>query len=184
MIYPIQIIGLPVLRKKAKDIDKDYTDLPVFVENMWETMYSSDGVGLAAPQIGKSIRLFVIDGTPMEEEDKKVKDFKKVFINAVITERTGEKEAFTEGCLSIPNIREDVIRPTKIHIEYYDEDFNFHDEWYDGIAARIIQHEYDHTEGILFTDKIAPIKKRLLKRKLDSLTKGKFKVNYRYKLAK
>jgi len=181
MIYPIEIYGSPVLRRKAKNIEKDHTDLDSLIENMWETMYSSDGVGLAAPQIGKSIRLFVIDGSPMEEDDEKVKDFKKVFINAIITERTGEEKAFTEGCLSIPGIREDVLRPSKVRIEYYDKDFNFHDEWYDGIAARIIQHEYDHTEGILFTDKIAPIKKRLLKRKLISIEKGKFKVNYRFK---
>ncbi len=181
MIYPIEIYGSPVLRRKAKNIEKDYDNLNVFIENMWATMYSSDGVGLAAPQIGKSIRLFVIDGSPMEDDDENVKDLKKVFINAIITERTGEEKAFTEGCLSIPGIREDVIRPSKIRIEYYDKDFNFHDEWFDGIAARIIQHEYDHTEGILFTDKIAPIKKRLLKRKLNSIEKGKFKVNYRFK---
>ena len=181
MIYPIEIYGSPVLRRKAKNIEKDYTDLDSLIENMWETMYSSDGVGLAAPQIGKSIRLFVIDGSPMEEDDEKVKDFKKVFINAIITERTGEEKPYTEGCLSIPGIREDVLRPSKVRIEYYDKDFNFHDEWYDGIAARIIQHEYDHTDGILFTDKIAPIKKRLLKRKLISIEKGKFKVNYRFK---
>ncbi|MDA3779936.1 MAG: peptide deformylase [Bacteroidales bacterium] len=184
MIYPIEIYGSSVLRKKSQDIEKNYENLSELIENMWTTMYSSDGVGLAAPQIGKSIRLIVIDGTPMEEEDENVKDFKKVFINALITERTGENKAFTEGCLSIPKIREDVIRPSKIRIEYYDENFNFHDERYDGIAARIIQHEYDHTEGILFTDKISPIKKRLLKGKLNSIKKGKFNVDYRYKFSK
>ncbi|MEE4198571.1 MAG: peptide deformylase [Bacteroidales bacterium] len=184
MIYPIVIYGSPVLRKVAREIDPDYPGLKEFIENMWETMYHSDGVGLAAPQVGKSIRLFVIDGSPMEEDDPKLKDFKKVFINAQIKERVEEDILYSEGCLSIPQIREEVMRPVKIRIEYYDEQFNFHNEWFDGVAARIIQHEYDHLEGILFTDKVAPIKKRLLKHKLQSIAKGKFSVDYKYKLAK
>jgi peptide deformylase len=184
MIYPIVIYGSPVLRKVAKDIVKDYPNLKEFIADMWETMYYSDGVGLASPQVGKSIRLFVVDGTPLEEDDPKVKDFKKVFINPQIKERGEENILYTEGCLSIPLIREEVLRPEKIRIEYYDEEFNLHDEWFDGVAARIIQHEYDHLEGILFTDKVAPIKKRLLKHKLQAIAKGKFSVNYKYKLAR
>lgn len=184
MIYPIVIYGSPVLRKVAKEIDKDYPDLEEFIKSMWETMYFSDGLGLAAPQVGKSIRLFVIDGTPLEEEDPKMKGFKQVFINAKIVERSDESITINEGCLSLPLLREDVVRPEKIRIEYYDENFNFHDEWYDGMAARVIQHEYDHTEGILFTDKVAPIKKRLLKGKLQAISKGKFKVDYKVKLTK
>jgi len=172
MIYPIFIYGSPVLRKV------------IFISDMWDTMYQSDGLGLAAPQVGKSIRLFVIDGAPLEEDEPQLKDFKKVFINAQITERVGDNLPFNEGCLSIPLIREDVVRPSKIRMEYYDENFNFHDEWFEGIAARVIQHEYDHTEGILFTDKVAPIKRRLLKGKLQSIMKGRFEVDYKVKLPK
>lgn len=182
MIYPIVVYGSPVLRKVAQEIDKNYPSLDEFIANMWETMYCSDGLGLASPQVGKSIRLFVIDGAPLEEDEPELKDFKKVFINAKIVERGEETMNMNEGCLSIPLIREDVIRPTKIRLEYYDEDFNFHDEWFEGMAARVIQHEYDHTEGILFTDKIAPIKKRLIKGKLRSISKGKFSVDYKVRL--
>lgn len=184
MIYPIIIYGSPILRKVSKEIDKDYPNLDEFISDMWETMYHSDGLGLAAPQVGKSIRLFVIDGSPLEEDEPKLKDFKKVFINPVITEKTDDEVPYSEGCLSIPLLREEVIRPVKIRMEYYDEHFNFYDEWFDGMAARVIQHEYDHLEGILFTDKVAPIKKRLLKSKLNAITKGKFSVDYKYKLAK
>ena len=184
MIYPIFIYGSPVLRKVAQEIDKDYPNFEKFMSDMWETMYYSDGVGLAAPQVGKSIRLFVIDGSPFEEDEPKLKDFKKIFINAKITERSKDEFTFNEGCLSIPLLREDVIRPTKIRIEYYDENFNFYDEWFDGLIARVIQHEYDHLEGILFTDKLAPIKKRLIKGKLLAITKGKFKVDYKVRLPK
>jgi len=184
MIYPIYVYGTPVLRKVAEDITPDYPNLKEFIEDMWETMYFSDGLGLAAPQVGKSIRLFVIDGSPMEEDEPKLKDFKKVFINAKITERVEEEILYNEGCLSIPLLREDVDRPIKIRMEYYDENFNFHDEWFDGMAARVIQHEYDHLEGILFVDRLAPLKKRLLKGKLNSIMKGKFKVDYKVKLPK
>ena len=184
MIYPIVIYGSPVLRKVAQEIDKDYPELDKFIGYMWETMYQSDGLGLAAPQVGKSIRLFVIDGTPLEEDEPKLKDFKKVFINAEIVERAGDNITVNEGCLSIPLLREDVVRPSKVRIGYYDENFVFHDEWFDGMAARVIQHEFDHTEGILFTDKVAPIKKRLLKGKLQAISKGKFKVDYKVRLPK
>lgn len=184
MIYPIVVYGSPVLRKVAKEIDEDFPQLNEFISEMWETMYYSDGLGLAAPQVGKSIRLFVIDGAPLEEDDASLKDFKKVFINAKLIEKSGENITLNEGCLSIPLLREDVIRPSKIRIEYYDENFNFHDEWFEGMAARVIQHEYDHTEGIMFTDKVAPIKKRLLKGKLNAISKGKFKVDYKVKLPK
>ena len=184
MIYPIVIYGSQVLRKVAVDIDKDYPDLSEFIFDMWETMYHSDGLGLASPQVGKSIRLFVIDGAPLEEDNPDMKDFKRVFINAKIVEREGDKVPFNEGCLSIPLIREDVIRPSRVRMEYYDEEFNFHDEWFDGMAARVIQHEYDHIEGILFTDKVAPIKKRLLKGKLQAISKGRFNVDYKVKLPK
>lgn len=184
MIYPIVIYGSPVLRKVAVDIDKDYPNLEQFLKDMWDTMYVSDGVGLAAPQVGKSIRLFVIDASPFEEDEPKLKDFKKAFINARIVERGEDEIGMNEGCLSIPLLREDVSRPTKIRIEYYDENFEFHDEWYEGMVARVIQHEYDHLEGIMFTDKVAPIKKRLLKGKLNGISKGKFKVDYKVRLPK
>ncbi|MEN8121246.1 MAG: peptide deformylase [Bacteroidota bacterium] len=182
MILPVSIIGSPVLRKVAKDIDKDYKDLSKFIEDMFETMYESDGVGLASPQVGKSIRLFIIDATPMEEDDPSLKGFKKIFINAKITERSGEMVNMEEGCLSIPGIREDVRRADKIRIEYYDENFEFHDEYYEGISARVIQHEYDHIDGILFTDKISPLRKRIIKGKLQAISKGKFETHYRVRL--
>ncbi|MBE9469473.1 MAG: peptide deformylase [Bacteroidetes bacterium] len=179
MIYPITIYGNPVLRKVGKDIDKNYKNLAQVVENMFETMYQSDGVGLAGPQANLSIKLFVIDASPMGEEDEKLKNFKKVFINAKITEETGEGWNFNEGCISVPGIREDVKRKPKIKLEYYDENFNFHDEYFEGIAARVIQHEYDHTQGVLFTDRLSPLKRRLLKGKLNTISKGKIKVSYK-----
>jgi len=184
MIFPVVIYGAPVLRKVAQDIPKDMEGLEQFVSDMWETMYVSDGVGLAAPQVGRSLRLFVIDGTPMSEDDTSVEGFKKTFINAKIVERKGDNVIMGEGCLSIPTIREEVDRPHEIRIQYYDEQWNFHDEWFTGIAARIVQHEYDHLEGILFTDHLSPLRKRLLKGKLAGIAKGKFNVDYRFKLAK
>ncbi len=182
MVFPIVVYGHPVLRKRAKDIDKDYKGLEEYIENMWETMYDSDGVGLASPQVGRDIRLFVIDATPLEDDDESLKDFKKVFINAHILERTGEKIGYEEGCLSIPNIREEVERESEIRIRYYDADWGLHDEVFRGIAATIIQHEYDHTEGILFTDRVAPLRKRFLKGKLQAISKGKYEVGYKTKL--
>ncbi len=178
MILPITIYGHPVLRKIAKDIDKNYPDLEKFKEDMWQTMYYSDGVGLAAPQVGHSIRMFVIDCSSFAEEEPELEGFKKMFINAQITERFGEEWTMSEGCLSIPGINENVKRPDGIKIEYYDENWEFHSEEYSGFAARVIQHEYDHLEGIMFTDHCAPIKKRLLRGKLANISRGKFNAKY------
>ncbi|WBU89486.1 peptide deformylase [Cellulophaga omnivescoria] len=186
MILPITAYGDPVLRKKAKDINQDHPKLKELLENMWETMYNASGVGLAAPQIGLPLRIFLVDTTPFsddedlsEEEQKALNGFKKVFINAKITEESGEEWAFNEGCLSIPDIREDVSRKENIKITYLDENFNEHTEEYSGLLARVIQHEYDHIEGILFTDKLSSLKKRLLKSKLGNISKGKIRVEYR-----
>jgi peptide deformylase len=188
MILPIIAYGDPVLRKIGVDIDKDYPDLDILIENMKETMVNANGVGLAAPQIGKAIRLFIINATPFSEDDELeneerefLANFDKVFINAKILKEEGEEWAFNEGCLSIPDIREDVFRQEKITIEYYDENFEKHTEVIDGIAARIVQHEYDHIEGILFTDKISSLKKRLIKKKLENISKGKINAEYRMK---
>ena len=186
MILPIVAYGDPVLRKKAVNIDKDYPELDVLLENMFETMYGAHGIGLAAPQVGRAIRIFLVDATPFEddedlseEERKMLSTFKKVFINAEIIEETGDEWAFNEGCLSIPDIREDVFRQDTITIKYQDENFKEHTETYSGIAARIIQHEYDHIEGILFTDKLSPLKNRLIKGKLNNISKGKVSIDYR-----
>lgn len=188
MILPIVAYGNPVLKKKAKDITKDYPKLDELIENMWETMYGAHGVGLAAPQVGLPIRLFVIDPSPFaddeeltDEERKQLTGLKKLFINPVITEETGDEWAFSEGCLSIPDVREDVFRQPDITIEFVDENFKAHTETYTGIAARVIQHEYDHIEGILFTDKLSSLKKRLIKGKLNNISKGKVDVDYRMK---
>ncbi|HKK57836.1 MAG TPA: peptide deformylase [Salinivirga sp.] len=184
MIYPVTIIGHPTLRKRAEEVDQNYPDLEKIIDNMFETMYESDGVGLAAPQINKSIRIIVIDGAPMAEDDPDLKDFKKVLINPEMVDEWGEEKLFNEGCLSIPNIREDVNRPSEIKLKYYDRDFNLKEEEFKGTQARIIQHEYDHLEGILFTDRISPLRKKILKSKLLGLSKGKFKVSYRTVLGK
>lgn len=188
MVLPIIAYGDPVLRKKAKDIEQDYPNLKELIQNMWETMYGAYGVGLAAPQVGLPIRIFLVDTSPFaedeeltEKEKKELESLKKVFINATILEETGDEWAFNEGCLSIPDIREDVFRKPKIKIEYFDEDFNKHTEEYDGLAARVIQHEYDHIEGILFTDKLSSLKKRLIKGKLANISKGKIQIDYRMK---
>jgi peptide deformylase len=186
MILPIVAYGDPVLRKVSKDIDKDYPDLDQLIENMWETMYASHGVGLAAPQIGRAIRLFVIDTEPFsddedlrEQERSQLAESKMVFINAKIIEETGEEWSFNEGCLSIPDIREEVMRQPTVTIEFCDENFEKKTQTFDGILARVIQHEYDHIEGILFTDKLSPLKKRMLKGKLSNISKGKIQVDYR-----
>lgn len=186
MILPIVAYGDPVLKKVAKNIESDYKGLSDLIDNMFETMYSASGVGLAAPQIGKSIRLFIVDASPFGEDEEdpeaqKVKDFKEVFINAQIIERTGEEWPFQEGCLSIPNIREDVNREYSIKIKYYNRDWELQQKVFDGYAARIIQHEYDHIDGILFTDLLNPLKKRMLKRKLQDISKGIVDVNYKMK---
>lgn len=186
MILPIVAYGDPVLKKKAKEIDKDYPKLTELIENMYETMYGAYGVGLAAPQIGLPIRLFLVDTEPFaddenlsENEREQLKNFKKTFINAQIIEEEGDEWAFNEGCLSIPDVREDVFRQPKIKIQYQDENFDTYVEEYDGLIARVIQHEYDHIEGILFTDKLSSFKKRLIKGKLTNISKGKIKIDYK-----
>lgn len=179
MIYPIVAYGDPVLRKVAEPLEKGSLDVKKLSDDMFETMYEASGVGLAAPQIGLSIRLFVVDASPMEEED--LKDFKKVFINPEILEEEGEEWAYEEGCLSIPGLRADVFREEKLKLRYYDLDWKEHVEEFDGIAARIIQHEYDHLEGIMFVDYLSPVKKRLIKGKLTNISKGKVDASYRMK---
>ncbi len=177
MIYPIVAYGDTVLRKKASNITPEYEGLNELIANMWETMYESNGVGLAAPQIGKSINLFVVDATPME--DPNYKTFKRVFINAEIIEEFGEKWDYEEGCLSIPNVRDNVKRYSDIAIRYWDENFVEHEEEINGMPARVIQHEYDHIKGILFVDHLSELRKRLLKNKLINISKGAVDVDYR-----
>ena len=191
MILPIVAYGDPVLKKQAKDIPEDYPKLKELIENMWETMYGAYGVGLAAPQIGLPIRMFIIDPSPFAEDDdlsendkEQLQGLKKVFINPQITEETGDEWAFNEGCLSIPEVREDVFRKPNIVIEYYDENFKKHTQEFTGLAARVIQHEYDHIEGILFTDKLSSLKKRLIKGKLENISKGKVSIDYRMRFPK
>lgn len=179
MILPIAVHGNSVLKRKSQEIDKDYPGLKKLIDDMFETMQTASGVGLAAPQINKSIRLFIIDATPFGEEYEEAKDFKKVFINPKITSRRGEKDKFDEGCLSFPGIREIVVRESSITIEYYDENFEFHREDYSGVLARIIQHEYDHIEGIVFIDRISNLRKTLLKRRLTDISKGKVEMDYK-----
>ncbi len=185
MILPIVAYGTPVLKKEAKNITQDYPELDQFISNMWETMYEANGVGLAAPQVGVGIRLFVVDATPFaedeelsEQEKEQLRGFKKVFINPEL-EESGEEWAFNEGCLSIPEVREDIYRQEKIHITYFDENLKEHQETFTGLPARVIQHEYDHIEGILFTDKLSPLKKRLIKGKLNNIAKGNIQVDYK-----
>lgn len=182
MIYPIIMYGDPVLRQRAKEIPKN-TDVKQLVDDMFETMHGASGIGLAAPQIGKSLRLFVVDGTALaedeEEHESSMKDFKKVFVNPLILDELGNPWEFEEGCLSIPNIREKISRKEKLRVRYYDEDWNLHEEEYDGMKARIIQHEYDHIEGKLFVDYLTPLKKRLLKGKLADISKGNVDTEYR-----
>ncbi len=177
MILPIVAYGDPVLKKVASDIDKDYPNLNELIANMFETMYNANGVGLAAPQVGLSIRLFVVDGEPFDEQ--KLKGFKKAFINAHIIERGGDESGYNEGCLSIPDIREQVKRPEWIKIQYLDENLQTHEEIISGLGARIVQHEYDHIEGILFLDHISPLRRRMLKNSLDNISKGEIKVDYK-----
>jgi peptide deformylase len=192
MILPIVAYGDPVLKKEADEIEKNYPDLDKLIEDMYETMYSAQGVGLAAPQIGRSIRLFIVDGSPFADDNEEegaepdpraagIEAFKKVFINPVIEEEDGEEWGFHEGCLSIPKIREEVFRKEKVLISYFDENWEFHEETYEGYAARIIQHEYDHIDGILFTDHLSPLKRRLLQKRLQNISKGEIKVDYKMK---
>jgi peptide deformylase len=179
MILSITAYGHPTLRKVAGEVNKDYPNLTGLIGNMFETMYATGGVGLAAPQVNLSIRLIVMDATAYEEADPQAKGFKKVLINPKIIEETGEEWIFNEGCLSVPDIREDVIRKPQIRIQYYDENWNFFDECYTSVMARIIQHEYDHLEGVLFVDRVSNIRKVLLRRKLLDISKGNIEVGYK-----
>jgi len=187
MILPVVAYGDPILKRESEEIDESYPDLKKLIDDMYETMYQASGVGLAAPQIGLGIRLFIVDGTSFAEDaetDDKAKgmeDFKKVFINPIIEEEKGEKWGFSEGCLSIPTIREEVFRKEQVTISYYDENWNLKEETFDGYRARIVQHEYDHLEGVLFTDHLSPLKKRLLTKKLQNISKGDVEADYRMK---
>lgn len=183
MLLPIYAYGHPVLRKKAEEITPDYPELSQFIANMWETMYHAEGVGLAAPQVGRAIRLFVIDTIQLEEKGKDVVGFKKVFINAQKVEEKGKIWAYEEGCLSIPDIRGDVDRLDTLTLRYMDENFVEHTETFNGINARVIQHEYDHTEGILFLEYLKPVKKAMIRGRLENIRKGKVKVDYKMKFA-
>jgi len=180
MIYPVTVYGDPILRKKTEPITKDFKDLKGFVQNMFDTMYSSDGVGLAAPQVGHAIRIFILDSTSTDDEEPE--GIKKAFINPKILEKFGDEWVMNEGCLSLPEIREDVQRPESIRIKYLDEDFNEHEETYSGFNSRVIQHEYDHLDGILFIDYLNPLRKRILKTKLTAISKGKVIPKYKIKV--
>ena len=197
MILPIVVYGDPVLRKIGQNIDKNYEGLEQLLKDMFETMYKANGVGLAAPQVGRAIRLFIVDTHPFvdnedgddddeftPEQRKQLKAFKKVFINAKMLNETGKEWKFNEGCLSIPKIREDVNRLPEIELEYYDEQFKKHVEKFDGVIARVIQHEYDHIEGVLFTDKISPFKRKMISGKLNDISKGKINADYKTKVYK
>ena len=180
MVMPVYVYGMSVLRRVADEIPENHPELDQLIEDMFETMHASDGVGLAAPQVGKSLRVFVVDAAPISEdrEDPGLKEFRKAFINPIMIEQTGQEAAMEEGCLSIPNIREEVNRPGKIRIEYYDENWNLREEEFEGIRARIIQHEYDHLEGRLFVDRISPIRRKLLTARLNAISRGNADCDY------
>lgn len=189
MVYPIYVYGMPVLRKVAKDIDENYPNLENLIEDMFETMFGAEGLGLAAPQIGVPIRLIVIDGSRMDaddedEERRELSGFKKILINAHIVEETGDEWEFNEGCLSIPGIREEVKRKPKLLLRYQDENFVHYEEIFDGVKARVIQHEMDHINGILFTDRISPLRKRLLSKRLKDISRGKTEAEYKIRFPK
>ena len=184
MFLPIVAYGDPVLKEVGEEVSPDYPLLKQLIENMYETMYTSHGVGLAAHQVGLAIRLFIVDCSPFKEEEPYLEDFKKTFINPEIIEQEGKEWFFNEGCLSIPEVREDVARKPKITIRYYDEDFVQHTESYEGIAARVIQHEFDHIEGILFTDYLSSLRKRMIKRKLTDIMNGKINPDYKMRFYK
>ncbi len=182
MKYAVTVYGDSILRQRAKEVSPDMEGLKEIIENMWETMYYSDGVGLAAPQVGMSIRIFIVDASPYAEEEPELKDFKKVFINPEVIEISGDEWIMNEGCLSLPEIREDITRPDAVHIKYFDENFVEHDEIFKGYSGRVIQHEYDHLEGKLFIDYLSPLRKRLLKSKLTSIALGKVQPHYKIKV--
>ncbi|MCI7598576.1 MAG: peptide deformylase [Prevotella sp.] len=183
MIFPIYTYGQPVLRKVAEDIPADYPGLGQFIEDMFETLKESDGIGLAAPQVGKSIRVVVIDLDVLKEEFPEYENFRHAYINAHILEfdDNSPKETMEEGCLSIPGLHESVKRPTRIHVKYLDEQLQPHDEWIDGYLARVMQHEFDHLDGVMFVDRLTPLRKQLIKNKLKALSQGKFRCGYRVK---
>jgi peptide deformylase len=182
MILPVTVYGDPMLRNVAKPITPDYPGLAELIANMFETMYNADGVGLAAPQIGLSIRMFIVDATPVADEEPELKDFKKVFINPQVIETDGEPWEMEEGCLSLPNIREIVSRDEQVTLRYFDENWVEKTETYNGYAARVILHEYDHLEGKMFIDYISPLRRKLLKGKLVAISKGKTNISYRIKV--
>ena len=185
MILPIVAFGAPILRKKCTKVAQDLPNLDILIADMWETMYAAHGVGLAAPQINSAIRLFLVDTSPfLENEESELEVLKAVFINPVITLEAGDKWEFNEGCLSIPEIREDISRKPVITIEYLDQKFEKHIQQFDGVTARVIQHEYDHLNGVLFTDKLSPLRKRMLKGKLMDISKGKVSTTYKMKIVK
>ena len=182
MVLPIYVYGSSVLKKEAEEIDNTYPELETLISDMFETMAFTDGIGLAAPQIGKSIRVFVLDARPFAEDNPELKDCKKVFINPVIIELAGEKIGYNEGCLSFPKLHEDVYRESRVHIQYLNENFEEQDEWFDGIVARIIQHEYDHLEGKLFVERLSTIRRKLMSSKLKRIMKGDFLASYKTKI--
>lgn len=191
MILPIVAYGNPVLKKKAKEVPKDLINFDEFIKNMWETMYNAKGVGLAAPQVGISSRIFIVDTSPFtdsenmnDDEFKLVDSFKKIFINPIIIEESGNEWNFNEGCLSIPEIRADIKRRDTVKIKYFDQEFREHHDTFFGIIARVVQHEYDHIEGVLFTDKLTPLKRKLIKGKLLNISKGKIETDYKMKFSK
>ncbi|MEI6436684.1 MAG: peptide deformylase [Bacteroidota bacterium] len=179
MILPVVAYGHPVLKKIAQDITPDYPNLKQVITDLWDTMYQSDGVGLAGPQVNRSIRLFVIDASAFKEKYPETETFRKTFINATIYQEEGDEFSFNEGCLSFPGLREDIIRKPVIYVRYMDEDFVEHDERYNGVVARIIQHEYDHIEGVVFVDRVSSLKKMLLKGRLADISKGNVDVDYK-----
>lgn len=181
MIYPIVVYGSQELRNPNKEIERDYPELGRLIDDMFQTMYAADGVGLAAPQIGKNIRVFVVDISPWGDDEPESAGFRRVFINPEIYWRSDDESVFCEGCLSLPNLNEDVVRPSAIRMRYFDENFEPRDEEFSGRAARVLQHEYDHLEGVLFTDRLSPLRRTLIKGKLTGFTKGKYKASYRTK---
>lgn len=182
MILPIYVYGSSVLKKKTEEIDQNFPELQAFLSDLFDTLENSNGIGLAAPQTGNPIRVFVVDASPFSDEKPELKDYKKVFINPVIIELAGEKTCYNEGCLSFPQLHEDVYRESKVHLQYLDENFEQHDEWFDGIVARIIQHEYDHLEGKLFVERLSAIRKKLISSKLKKITRGIYSASYKTKL--
>jgi len=182
MVLPIYVYGSTVLKKEAQEVSKEYPNLQSLIADMWDTLAHTDGVGLAAPQVGHTIRMMLIDATPFKEEHPESADFKRVVINPEILEMSGETWTFNEGCLSIPGVREDVVRPKRVHVRYFDEHFTEHNEWLDKVPARIFQHEYDHVEGILFTEHLAPIRRKILNGRLQNIARGKANADYKTKI--